>query len=427
MKRLILVLCFVSCGLAAKAQYTLEQCQTMAYENYPLIKRYNLLELSTEYSVSNAAKAYLPQVSFSAQATYQNEVPELPEFMSSLPGVAVEGLNKDQYKVAVEVNQVIWDGGLTNARKNVLEAEGDVSVQSLETEMYALRNRVNQLYLGILMFEEQLKQNTLLQELLQSNYERAKAYVENGVAMSSDLNLIKAEQLSISQQRVKIENASNSYRQMLAIMTGVETIQSAMFERPVPEVVPQDMSTINGRPELKLFEAQERLFENQKKVIKSSLMPNIGLFAQGFYGNPGFDFFQAMSNNEWSWNYMAGVRLQWNIGSFYTKKGNMQKLTISQQQVDNQRELFLFNSTLQQTKQQNEVKQMLKIMADDDEIIKLRTVVRQASEAKFANGTITAAELLHDITAENKAILMKSLHELEWLKNIYDLKNTTNN
>ena len=450
MKKPVFILVFVISYVCLYAQQlTLDECQELARENYPLIKQYGLIEQSTEYSVSNASKAYLPQLSFNAQVTYQSDVASFPDEMLSAykqMGVDMKGLNKDQYRVALEVNQTIWDGGLTQAQKNISSAEGRVSAQSVEAEMYAIRERVNQVYFGILILNEQLRQNQLLQELLQSNYNTVEAYFKNGVAMRSDLDAIKAEQLTVAQQRIQIESAVSAYCRALSAMTGKVIDSSATFNKPFAE---NDMiagnssisgtgrqgslfagseisNALNNRPELLLFDAQSEQFEAQKQAVKASTMPRFGVFAQGFYGNPGLNLFKDMTENKWTWNYIAGLRLQWNFGSFYTKKGSLKRLSITQQQIDNRRETFLFNNGLQQVQQYEAIDKMRRMMTDDSEIIDLRTSVRRSSEAKYANGTITINDLLRDITTENQAQLNKSLHELEWLKNIYELRYTVN-
>ena len=355
MKRLFLFVVFVTGCISVRAQFSLDECQLFARENYPLIKQCGLIGLSTEYSVSNAAKAYLPQVSFAVQATYQSDVAAFPDQMTAIYeqfGINLKGLNKDQYKMALEVNQSVWDGGFTRAQKEYSRMEGEVSVQSVEAELYALRERINQLYFGILIIEEQLRQNDLLQELLQSNYNTIEAYVKNGVAMQGDLSSVKAEQLSVSQQRVQIESMAVAYYQMLSVMTGKKIERSFVPEKPVvilgayDDVGIRSGSALAGvyepemiisgtreghRPELRLFEAQSAQFEAQERIVRASVMPRLGIFAQGYYGNPGLNLFKDMTENKWSWNYIAGLRLQWNIGNFYTKKGTLRKLSLAQQ------------------------------------------------------------------------------------------------
>jgi outer membrane protein TolC len=427
MNRLVKIIIITTCAITAYGQISLEQCQALARDNYPAIKQFGLIDQITDYSIENAAKAYLPQFAFSAQATYQSDVASFPSQMTAMYeqiGIHMKGLNKDQYRVALEVNQTIWDGGATKAQKDIARAEGELSKQSIEVELYTLRDRINNLYFGILILSEQLAQNALLQELLESNLKSVNAHVNNGTAMPSDANVIKVELLSASQQRTQIESAKEAYCNMLSVMTGQPVGNSDTFVKPMP----QSLSVLmNNRPELQLFNTQSAQFEAQKQAINSSVMPRIGLFAQGFYGNPGLNLFKDMTENKWTWNYMAGIRLQWNIGNYYTLKGNLQKLSLAQQRVESQRETFLFNTDLASIQQRNAIEKMNRVMADDAEIIKLRTSIRETSEAKYANGAITVSELLRDIIAESQSTQAKALHEIEWLKNIYDLSNTINN
>jgi outer membrane protein TolC len=397
----------------------------MAQEHYPLIRQYHLVEQSTDYSVANAAKAWLPQVALSAQATYQSDVASFPDQMTALyeqVGVDMKGLNKDQYKMVLEVNQTLWDGGLRRAQQEVARADGELSGRNLEVEMYALRERVSNLYFGVLMLHEQLIQNTLLRELLQSNLHTVDAGIDNGVAMLSDRQAMQVELLTTAQQRVRIESAAAAYRKMLSVMTGLSIGDADTFETPPVRPVSDE----NNRPELTLFEAQRQQFEAQKRAVNASVMPRLGLFAQGLYGNPGLNLFKDMTENRWTWNYIAGIRFQWNFGSLYTQKGNLRQLEIAQRRVDNRREVFLFNHNLTWIRQQDAIAEMTRIMADDAEIITLRTAIRHASEAKFVNGTLTVNELLRDITAESQAQQARALHEIERIKNIYDLLYTTN-
>ena len=210
MDRLKYILIISMCAYAAYGQLTLEECQVMARNNYPAIKQYGLIEQITDYSIANATKAYLPQVTFVAQATYQSDVASFPDQMTAMYeqiGIHMKGLNKDQYRVTLEVNQTIWDGGVSKASQDMAKAEGDLSRQSLEVELYTLRDRINNLYFGILILSEQLMQNTLFQELLESNLKTVNACVQNGIALPSDVNVIKVELLSAAQQRTQIESA----------------------------------------------------------------------------------------------------------------------------------------------------------------------------------------------------------------------------
>ena len=425
MKRLSVILLMLATLTTGRAQLTWERCQTLARDNYPLIKQYKLVEQSVAYTVSNAAKAHLPQVSLTAQATYQSDVASFPEQMNALYrqiGLTMKGLNRDQYRATLEVSQSLWDGGQVHAQQEIARAGGEVSRQSLEVEMYTLRERVSQIYFGLLSLRAQVRQNDLLRALLESNLQTVGAGVDNGVATLADRQTLEAELLTVAQQRVSIENTETAYRRMLSLMIGQAVDERETLDMPTVRPLP----SLSRRPELQLFEAQERHFKTQESAVKSSLLPRVGLFAQGFYGNPGLNLFRDMTEGGWTWNYVAGFRLQWTFGAFYTQKNTLRQLAVERERVAGRRDLFLFQQEQLETKQQAAIDGMRRIMADDDAIIALRTSIRTAAEAKLANGAITVNDLLRDITAESQARMAMALHEIEWLKEYYGLLHTLN-
>lgn len=428
MKRILLLMAATAAGVCAAAQYTLDSCQRLARENYPLIRQYGIVEQTEEYSLKNASMAYVPQLSLSGQATYQSDVVSFPdafqEMFRMMTGEEMEGIHPDQYKFMLSLNQTIWDGGHTKSRKEMARAEKEVAVQTAETEMHALRGRVNQIYFGILMLTAQLEQNSLVQSTLENNRNTVAAYVANGTAMESDLNHIRAELMANSQRRAQVESSQKAYRMMLSLMTGVDMGEGATFAKPEVPREETMMPTGVRRPELDLFNAQTAQLEAQRRALNAAVTPKLGLFAQGWYGNPGLDMFADMMEYKWGFNGIAGVQLSWDISGFYTLRGNRRKIDLAMEQVDVQRDIFLYNNRLQQSQLSGAIERMEKVMKDDDEIIALRESIRKVSEAKLANGTMSVSDLLNDIANESQARMAKSLHELEWLKNIYEMKET---
>lgn len=427
MKKITTLLFVACCSVVAMAQVSLDECQELARDNYPLIKQYELIKSSTEYSVSNAKKIYLPQISFSGQATYQSAVPSFPDALVALltqSGATMDGLNKDQYRVGIEVNQTIWDGGASKATQELYRAEGAVESENIEVEMYSIRERVNALYFSILLLEEQSTQNRLMQELLESNLGKVQTLRENGVAMQSDEDAISVEILYTKQQYTQIDASIAVYRQMLAIFTNNKALENEVLTKPQPQ---SPVSDDVYRPELKLLESQNLVIQAQKDIVKTSTKPRFMAFANGFYGNPGLDMFQDMIHSQWTLNYMVGVKMQWNLGGYYTKKNSVNKLATAQKQLDIRRETFLFNISLQSTQERAAIDKIERVMKDDDKIIALRTSIRKSSEAKLQNGVININDLLREITAESMAKITKTTHEIELLKSIFDLKTTINN
>ena len=424
MKRWVVIgLLGVLIGVPSWAQ-TLEACQQLACDHYPEIRQYDLIRQSEQYDLSNAARSWLPQVSFSAQATWQNRVPEFPSALSGMldqAGVSLRGLDKDQYKVALEVNQTIWDGGQSQADRRVIEATADEHRQATEVDLYAVKGRVNDLYFGILLLEERLGQSDLTIALLQSNLDKVRSLVTNGVAMQTDADAVEAELLSVQQQRVQIEASRESYRRMLELFIGQRLAER--LERP--ELV-EAVSGESARPELVWIDAQQERLAAQELSVKSATRPRFGVFAQGYYGYPGLDYFAGMVSTDWTWNALIGVKMSWNFGAYYTKKNRLSNLRVAKQQLDIQRDVFLFNTDLQVAEEQGNISRLRRALADDDRIVALRRSVREAAESKLRNGVIDTNDLLRKITDEASARSARSLREVELLKAIYELKYTIN-
>lgn len=418
--RLISTAIGLAMAMIATAQTTLNDCQKWAAENYPLLKRYELLQATTDYTVANINKGWLPQLSAGAQATLQSDVMSLPDGLKSImsqAGYNVKGLKKDQYKVAIDVSQTIYDGGSIKAAKQAARAEGEAKARQNDVDMFAIRDRVNNLFFGILLAEDKLKLNSDLQQLLLDNCRKLEAMVKGGTATNADLDAVKAEYLNARQQQVELSSARNSYVRMLEIFTGRQIEQP--LKRP-EAAVPEDIST--QRPELSLFNAQARQLNARSAQLDAAIRPRLSLFAQGYYGYPGYNMFEDMFSHDWSLNGMIGMRLSWNISSLYTHKNEKRKLATAANEIENARDVFLFNNRLQTTQERMAVERYRRIIADDDEIIQLRTSVRQAAEAKLSHGIIDVNGLLQEITRENTARTQQSVHEIEMLKAIYELK-----
>ena len=418
-KIIILFIVVLNCHFSiGYAQLTIESCQEKAKNNYPLVKQYGLIEQTKEYNLSNANKGYLPQFTLSGKATYQSEVTKIPV---TIPGVTIKGLNKDQYQSVLEMNQTIWDGGVIQSQKQLTKIGSEVEKQKNDVDLYTIKDRVNQLYFGILLFEEQLIQNSLLQKELTRNYNQIATYMDNGIANQADLDAIKVEQLNAVQRKTEIDSSRKAYRQMLSALIGEEITEGTTLIKPDTNLQLQS-STIN-RPELQWYEAQYNNLEIQKKLLNAKNMPKLGLFVQGGYSNPGLN----MLKSEFSAYYVGGVRLSWNFGGFYTIKNDRKQIEASKSKLKTLEETFLFNTNLQITQQNSEIEKLSDLMKHDDEIITLRDNIKKSAEAKVENGTLSVTELLREINAGDQVRQTKTLHQIQLMMAIYNLKNTTNN
>ena len=423
MKKRILVFALAFGCLTAQGQ-TLEECWQAAEKNYPLIRQYGLIEKTTALTVANIQKGWLPQVSAQAQATYQSDVTAWPDEMKTMMtgmGIDMKGLKKDQYRVGIDVQQTVYDGGAISSQKQIARSQGKVQEVQTEVNLYAVRRRVNELYFSLLMLEEQMLLNRDLQELLAGNERKLQAMVKGGTAAESDWQNVRAERLNVVQQATSLESQKRMLTALLSTFCGME-VKSVRK----PEGITTQSQYTGQRPEMRLFDAQLRLADAQEKRLNAALMPRLGVFAQGYYGYPGLNMFEDMMRHRWSLNGVIGARLTWNIGALYTRKNDKAKLKLQREVTESNREVFLFNNRLEQIQQQEEIVRYRKLMADDEEIITLRSAVRMAAESKLAHGIIDVNDLLREINQENAARVQQSIHEIEMLKEIYDNKFTTN-
>jgi Outer membrane protein len=421
MKKLILFSLILFCGTSVSAQLTIEECYSKARANYPLIRQYNLIEKSKDYNLSNAGKGYLPQINFSAKATYQSDVTQLPIDFAQLgiPNVNIPSLSKDQYGANLDVNQVIWDGGAIKSKKEGIHTSSETEKKSLEVDLYTINERVNQVFFGILLFDAQIAQINLFREDLQQNYNKMASRIENGIANQADLDAIKVEQLKALQTESQLMHTRKAYLDLLSALIGEKLNFETVLQKPRAL---SPLSTSIQRPELDLFNARIKNLEAQNKEIDAGLMPRLGVFITGGYGKPGLN----MLKNEFSAYYIAGVNLSWNFSNLYSNKNNKRKIENSIAFVQTQQETFLFNSNLDLTNRQSEINKYRDQLKYDDEIIALRNSIKQSSETKMANGTLSGIDLMRDINAEEQARQDKILHEIEMLLAIYNLKFVTN-
>ena len=404
---------------------SLEECQQAAEKNYPLIRQYGLIEKTTELTVDNIQKGWLPQVSASAQATYQSDVPSWPDQMETMMngmGIHMKGLKEDQYRVGIDVSQTIYDGGAISSRKTIAREQGNVEAAQTEVSIYNVRKRVNEMYFALLLLDEQIKLNSDLQALLSGNERKLASMVKGGTAAESDWLNVKAERLNVVQQATGLASQKQMLQRMLSTFCGMEVKEA---QKPLMyATMTQEQKGV--RPELKALDAQINLLNAQEKALDAALKPKFGVFAQGYYGYPGMNMFEDMMRHNWSLNGLIGARLTWNIGALYTRKNDKERINDQRSMINVQREVFLFNNNMEQIQQNENIERYQKLMKDDEEIIKLRSAVRKAAESKLAHGIIDVNDLVREINAENAARVQQSIHEIEMLKEVYDWQFTVN-
>ena len=405
MKKLLFL--FVVLSQVSFAQtVTLEQVQAKARQQYPLIKQKDLIRQTKDISIENLNKGFLPQLSISGQATYQSEVTTVK---IPVPGVNIDPLSKDQYKIVADINQMIYDGGMLKQQRTIQQLNADVEEQKIEVELYKLEERISQIYLSVLYIDEQLRQTQLIRDDLSTGMKKIEAQVTNGVAFKSNLNLLKAELLKVDQRVIELTATKTGLLDVLSLFTGETYTVNTVFAKPVLATV-NDQNII--RPELNLFQKQHQLLGGQNNMIKAKNLPKTSLFFQGGYGRPGLNFLE----NKFATYYVTGIRFNWAFGGLYTAKKERELIGINQQIIAVQKDVFLLNTNTQLKQQQAEIDKINQLIAKDQEIVELRLKVKDAAKAQLENGVITANDYLREVNAEDQARQMLIVHQLQLIQ-----------
>lgn len=395
---------------------TLDNCLEKAKQNYPLIKQYTLIEKTKEFSIAKAQKGYLPQFNVAGQATYQSDVTRVP---ISLPNMDIPTMSKDQYRLYGEVSQSITDLFTVKDQKEFINNKSEIETQKTEIELYKLRERINNLYFGILLIDAQIKQTELLKKDIQSGIEKNNVAIANGVALKSTADNLKAELLKVDQRTIELKVTRKGYADMLALFIGNPIDENTVLEKPHRQML---TNTIN-RPELRLFDLQKKSFDVQKKLITNKNMPRVSVFFQGGLGRPALN----MLDNDLKGYYIGGLRLIWNITGFYTYKNEKKTLALNQSFIDIQRETFLFNTNLVLKQQNADIAKMQDLIETDKSIVTLRESVKNTTQNQLTYGTATTNDYLIAVNAEDQAKQSLILHEIQLLMTEYNAQTTAGN
>ena len=422
MKKEIISFALIMMATAIQAQ-TLEECQLAAEKNYPIIKQYDLISQTTQLTIQNIMKGWLPQIAITAQATYQSDVASWPESMKATFqqfGINMKGLSKDQYKIGIDLQQTIYDGGTISSMRSIARQEEKVQKAQVKTNLYQVRKRVNEMYFSLLLLNEQIKLHDDVKALLLSSEKKLASMLKGGTIATSDFENIRAERLSVEQQNESLKSQQQMLQHLLSTFCGIKV---SNVQKPAPF---ETTISMNKRPEMLLFDNQLKLSSIKEKALNTQIRPKLGIFAQGFYGYPGFNMFEDMMNRKWSLNGIAGIKLSWNIGALYSLKNDKAKLRLQREMTENAREIFLFNNQLEEIQQNENIKRYHTMKQADDEIIMLRTNIRKSAESKLSHGIIDINNLLREINNENAAKIQQTIHDIEMLKEMYNLKYTNN-
>jgi outer membrane protein TolC len=402
-KNLTALLVLLSLVVNAQQKFTLEDCYALANKNYPIAKQAELLQQKNTYEMDALKKGKLPKIDLNAQATYQSEVTELP---IKIPNEVVTPLNNDQYRATLDVNQLIYNGGVINANTRLKEAQTKTQQQQVEVSLYQLKTRINHYYFSILLLQEKEAILFSKQEQLNSRIKEVQSGVKYGAILPASEKVLEAEILKINQQLIEIKSDKSKLFQNLATLTYSPIENTTKLERPNFII---DLKKESNRPELKLFDLQSQQIETSSILLSKNQLPKINAFGQAGYGNPGLN----MLNNSFQTFYMVGIKANWNVFDWNKTKAEKQALSVSKEIINSEKETFVLNNHMQLQEFENEIQKNQEILNSDDKIIVLRNEVLQSSDSQLKNGVITSSEYLVEFTNLYEAKTNQKLHEVQ--------------
>ena len=401
---ILLTLIINVAGAQLPGRLTLEEANRLARNNFPAIKQLDLVKQTAGLHVENLKKGFLPQLSINGQATYQSDVTGLN---LSLPGVKIDPINKDQYKLSAEISQLLYDGNQNRSEREKQLLHAEVEQQKVEVELYKLRERINQLFMNILFMEAQMKQANLVKKEIDDGINKVEAQVQNGIVLRSNLNQLKAEQLKAVQRIRELSATRNGLLEVLGMFLGKELNNEVFFE--TPEIAQTNLPADISRPEIKLFADQVKLNTQLLKSIQAKNRPRASLFLQSGYGRPALN----MLNNQFDFYYLGGLRINWSLGNLYTSKSEKQLVDINRRLIGIQQEVFLLNSNTQMKLQEAEINRFRELISVDEEIIKLRQQVTAAAKAQLDNAVISTSDFIQQVNAEDNARQAMITHQVQ--------------
>lgn len=407
--KLWLVILFIGSLQVSAQSIVLDSCISSAERNYPLWRQNELLKSNLDLTLANINTSFWPQLAIGGQYTYQSDVTGLPV---SMPGLNIPTIDKNQYKVFLDINQTVYDGGMTQANKSLAQANSELDISKLKSDMYKVKEKVSQLFFGILLLKENEKQLRVSKSDLSANLEKLENLLINGATLESNINTFKAEIIKLDQKLLELGHDINSYVKLLSMLTGLELNVESEF------VVPNTLTSSEiRRPELLVFQSQQSVFMAQEFTLKSRIRPKVNLFLQTGFGKPALN----MLSNETQGYYLGGIRFSMPLSGLYTYKNDKGLLDAYKRSVEIQKETFLLNNSMEIERENEELLKYRDLLTKDDELIRLRVSIRESALIQLENGVISATDYLREQNAEESARLSKSLHLLQYEMHRYNI------
>ena len=418
MKRILFVLLIILpahfCSAQNQDTLTIEYCYQLAAQNYPLARQIDLLGNSSRLKISSLNKNYLPQMNINGSASLQSEVTSVViELPATLPDIGMPPLSKDWYKLTLDVNQSIYDGNITNYQKKLEKSTLLTEEKGVQVELYKLKERINQAYFSIFLFQESEKLLNATKTLLEAKIKEVRSAVENGTQLASNADAIQVEIHKTDQQLTELRIDKATAFHVLSQLTSVTIPVTSFLKFPEVQIPSTDFE--NSRPEYILFGLQQDKVNILKNMVTTKWNPKIFAYGQFGYGRPGFNM---LSNDFTTW-WIFGAKLSWNFWNWNQNKNEKKIYTLQESILQSQKETFDKNTRIEAEKGLSEIAKLSELLQRDEEIIQLRERITRTAASQMENGVITSSDYVSRVNEETQAKLSLSLHKIQLVKAKY--------
>ena len=400
---------FLLLPTVSTAELTLEECYELAEKNYPLQKNIDYSRRAGDLEIDNLNAEYFPKVSLFGKAQYQSDVTDInmdlqiPNFNPDFPTMP-----KDQYQAGININQLIWDGGMIAQMKDIEQAKIKAEQATIESILYGLREKVNGFYFGILLLNKQKEILEASLKNLESNLDAMRSRVDNGVALPAHADILQAEKLKLEQNISQIESNISAARQGLESLIGTEIPEEEQLQMPDYEISISD-DVPRSRPEYATFKYKQENLRQASQLSDAKYMPKISAFATGAYGKPGLDMF----SEDFKPYYIVGVQASWEFWNRGKNSREKEILKVKRQMIESEESAFTKNLEIASAAYENEIENLQELIEKDRQIIELRQKILRNAESRLRNGVITATEYITEFNEEKKARLNLEKHKIQ--------------
>lgn len=384
-------------------ELTLDSCRALALKHNPLAQQAGLYNQMQHVKEEATGKGYLPQLALNGQASWQSEVTSLP---IHIPNLDIPVIPRDQYRIALDINQLIWDGGGIHAQQQLDVSLLQINLTEVETANLRLIERVDQIYFSILLLDEQEKLIHVAMDEVQSRLGKVRAGIENGAVLPSNADVLDAELIGMEQTLTDIRHNKAAAIYSLGAFIGLDLETTIALK--LPEYVDLPEFETWQRPEFKLFGLQQKRLQDQENLLGIRLMPRFSAFGNLGYGRPGLN----MLSDSFEPFAMLGVRMNWNFWDWNITKKNQEVLNIQKQITDTQQQNWELNQNVLLNSARQEVLKIENQLAADFRIVALRQSVAKATASQLDSGVITASDYLTEQNALTKAQLNQAIHKI---------------